>query len=220
LLLKAGTAVDATLIAAPSSTKNKGQSAIRDALQPKGNEWHFGMKAHIGVDADSGWCTPSSAPRATSDVVEGNSLLHGQETDVFADAGTKAHKSADARKMSLGMAMRPGKRKELDKENNPIDALIDQVKDQGQHPGQGGAPLQGDQTAVWLYQGALPGAQEEHVAAQDAVCTIEPVDGAPPFCAAQQDESDGPEAAKAAQMTRNGVRNGAKTQKNGCNCAI
>ena len=55
LLLKVGTVVGATLIAAPSLTKNK--DGLRDPEMhsaQKGNQWHFGMKAHIGVDADSG----------------------------------------------------------------------------------------------------------------------------------------------------------------------
>ncbi len=52
LLLKTGTVVDATLIAAPSSTKNKdGQRDPEMHQAKKGNQWHFGMKAHIGVDA-------------------------------------------------------------------------------------------------------------------------------------------------------------------------
>lgn len=65
-----------------------------------------------------------------SDVVEGNSLLHGQETDAFGDAGYQgAHKRPDVRQdLTWHVAMRPGKRKALDKENNAIDALIDQVE--------------------------------------------------------------------------------------------
>ena len=55
LLLKAGTAVDATLIAAPSSTKNKDKARDPEMHSShKGDNWYFGMKAHIGVDADSG----------------------------------------------------------------------------------------------------------------------------------------------------------------------
>ena len=55
LLLKNGTAIDATLIAAPSSTKNSSGERDPEMHQTKkGNQWHFGMKAHIGVDADSG----------------------------------------------------------------------------------------------------------------------------------------------------------------------
>ena len=132
LLLKAGTAVDATLIAAPSSTKNKDKKRDPEMhSSQKGNEWHFGMKAHIGVDADSGLVhTVIGTSGNVSDVVEGNSLLHGLETDVFGDAGYQgAHKRPDASKdVTWHVAMRPGKRKELDKENNPVDALIDQVE--------------------------------------------------------------------------------------------
>ena len=55
LLMRSGTIVDATIIAAPSSTKNADKARDPDMHQAKkGNEWHFGMKAHIGVDAESG----------------------------------------------------------------------------------------------------------------------------------------------------------------------
>ena len=132
LMLKTGTVVDATLISAPSSTKNdKGERDPEMHQTKKGNQWHFGMKAHIGVDADSGLVhTVIGTSGNVSDVVEGNSLLHGQETDVFGDAGYQgAHKRPDASKdVTWHVAMRPGKRKELDKENNPVDALIDQVE--------------------------------------------------------------------------------------------
>lgn len=58
LLLKRGSIVDATIIAAPSSTKNESGERDPEMHQTKkGNQWHFGMKAHIGVDADSGCCT-------------------------------------------------------------------------------------------------------------------------------------------------------------------
>lgn len=119
LMLKAGTVVDATLIAAPSSTKNKTGERDPDMHQTKkGNQWHFGMKAHIGVDADSGMVhTVRGTAANVNDVVEGNSLLHGQETDVFADAGYQgAHKRPDAREgTTWHVAMRPGKRRALDK---------------------------------------------------------------------------------------------------------
>lgn len=131
LLLKAGTVVDATLIAAPSSTKN--QSGERDPEMhqtKKGNQWHFGMKAHIGVDAESGLVHTVRATAANvNDVVEGNSLLHGEETDVFADAGYQgAHKRPDAREATTWhVAMRPGKRKALDK-TKPSGQLTEQVE--------------------------------------------------------------------------------------------
>ena len=74
LLLKAGTAVDATLIAAPSSTKNRDKAGVPEIrLSPKGNEWHFDMKAYIGINAHSGL---EQSARGTSgnvaDVTEGN----------------------------------------------------------------------------------------------------------------------------------------------------
>ncbi len=89
------------------------------------------MKAHIGVDADSGLVhTVIGTSGNVADVVEGNSLLQGQETDAFGDAGYQGvHKRPDARAgVTWHIAMRPGKRTALDKENNPVDALIDQVE--------------------------------------------------------------------------------------------
>ena len=95
LLMRAGTIVDATIIAAPSSTKNEGNARDPEMHQvKKGNQWHFGMKAHIGVDADSGLVHSLTATAANAgDVTQAQHLLHGDETDVFADAGyTGMHK--------------------------------------------------------------------------------------------------------------------------------
>jgi transposase, IS5 family len=130
LLLKVGTAVDATLIPAPSSTKNKAKARDPE-MHSSRNEWHFGMKAHIGVDADSGLVhTVRGTSGNVADVTEGNSLLHGQEKDVFGDAGYQgADKRPDAKAShKWHVAMRPGKRKKLDKENRLSDALIDRVE--------------------------------------------------------------------------------------------
>ncbi|MBK5205870.1 MAG: IS5 family transposase [Polaromonas sp.] len=131
LLLKAGTAVDATLIAAPTSTKNK--SKARDPemhSSKKGNQWYFGMKAHIGVDADSGLVhTVRGTSGHVSDIAEGNTLLHGQETVAFGDAGYQGiEKRPDAKTgVTWHVAMRPGKRKALDK-NDPLDVLTDKIE--------------------------------------------------------------------------------------------
>lgn len=131
LMLKAGTVVDATLIAAPSSTKNASGERDPEMHQTKkGNQWHFGMKAHIGVDAESGLVhTVRGTAANVNDVVEANSLLHGQETHVFADAGYQgAAKRPDAKDdVNWHVAMRPGKRRALDKAKT-IDNLIDQVE--------------------------------------------------------------------------------------------
>ena len=131
LMLRSGTVVDATLISAPSSTKNaSGERDPEMHQSKKGQQWFFGMKAHIGVDADSGLVhTVRGTSGHVNDVVEANSLLHGQETDVFADAGYQgAHKRPDAKEdVKWHVAMRPGLRKLLDKAD-PMGALTDQVE--------------------------------------------------------------------------------------------
>ena len=131
LMLRSGTVVDATLISAPSSTKNaSGERDPEMHQSKKGQQWFFGMKAHIGVDADSGLVhTVRGTSGNVNDVVEANSLLHGQETDVFADAGYQgAHKRPDAKAdVQWHVAMRPGLRKLLDKAD-PMDALTDQLE--------------------------------------------------------------------------------------------
>ena len=131
LLLRAGTVVDATLIAAPSSTKNaSGQRDPEMKQSQKGKQWYFGMKAHIGVDADSGLVhTVRGTAGSTNDVLEANSLLHGQESEAWGDAGYQgAAKRADAKdSVRWNIAMRPGKRKLLDKARL-VDNLTDQLE--------------------------------------------------------------------------------------------
>ena len=89
LLLKRGSIVDATIIAAPSSTKNaEGQRDPAMHQTKKGNQWYFGMKAHIGVDADSGLVhTVTTTAANEADVEQVADLLHGKEEQVWADSG-------------------------------------------------------------------------------------------------------------------------------------
>ncbi len=89
LLLRAGTLVDATLIAAPSSTKNAKKERDPEMHQTKkGNQWYFGMKAHIGADRDSKLVhTVVVSAANVADVTQAAELLHGDETQVHADAG-------------------------------------------------------------------------------------------------------------------------------------
>ena len=89
LMLRAGTVVDATLIAAPSSTKNAdGERDPEMHRSKKGNQWHFGMKAPIGADAESGLVhTVIGTAANVNDVTQGNALLHGDEVDTFGEAG-------------------------------------------------------------------------------------------------------------------------------------
>lgn len=131
LLLRAGTVVDATLIAAPSSTKNKSGERDPEMKQSqKGQQWYFGMKAHIGVDAESGLVhSVRGTAGSVNDVVEANSLLHGEETEAFGDAGYQgADKRPDAKEgVRWNVAMRPGKRKQLDK-TQPLGRLMDELE--------------------------------------------------------------------------------------------
>ena len=134
LLLKTGTVVDATLIAAPSSTKNStGERDSEMHQTKKGNQWHFGMKAHIGVDAESGLVhTVTTTAANAHDVTQAHALLHGQEEVVFADSGYRGvekrqeiqdkHAAVDWQ-----IAMMPGKRKTLDK-TRISNALTDQLE--------------------------------------------------------------------------------------------
>jgi len=89
LLLREGTLVDATLIAAPPSTKNKEKKRDSEMHQTrKGNQWYFGMKAHIGADRDSKLVHTVVVTAANvSDITKTAELLHGQEKQVHADAG-------------------------------------------------------------------------------------------------------------------------------------
>lgn len=89
LLMSKGTLVDATLIAAPSSTKNREHARDPEMHQTKkGNQWHFGLKAHIGVDQESGLVhTLVTTAANVSDISQTPALLHGQEEAVWADAG-------------------------------------------------------------------------------------------------------------------------------------
>jgi IS5 family transposase len=88
-LLREGTIVDATIIAAAPSTKNKAQERDPEMHQTKkGNAWHFGMKAHIGVDAGSGLVhTVVGTAANVADVAQAHALLHGEEKAGFGDAG-------------------------------------------------------------------------------------------------------------------------------------
>ena len=131
LLLKAGTVVDATLIAAPSSTKNASGERDPEMHQTKkGNQWYFGMKAHIGVDAESGLVhTVKGSAANVADVVEANGLLHGQEEVVFADAGYQgASKRADAKPgVTWHVARRPSSRRPFEKAGK-LGRLIDEIE--------------------------------------------------------------------------------------------
>ena len=86
--LSGGTIVDATLIAAPPSTKNEDKQRDPEMHQTKkGNEWHFGMKLHIGTDSQTGLVHSASVTAANvHDSQEVENLLHGNETRFYGDS--------------------------------------------------------------------------------------------------------------------------------------
>ncbi len=117
--LREGTIVDATIIEAPSSTKNRtGQRDPEMRQVKKGNQWYFGMKLHIGVDADTGLVHSFTTTSANvHDVTETHRLLHGGERQVWGDAG---YIGVQKRQENLGLpmdwqvAMKPGQRRKLE----------------------------------------------------------------------------------------------------------
>jgi IS5 family transposase len=86
LLLKSGTIVDATIIAAPPSTKNADRARDPEMKHTrKGNEWHFGMKAHIGCDPRGIVHSLTTTDAAAADIHQMDELLHGAEREIFGD---------------------------------------------------------------------------------------------------------------------------------------
>lgn len=145
LLLRSGTAVDATLIAAPSSTKNSSGERDPEMHQTrKGKQWYFGMKAHIGVDVDSGRVHSVVGTAANvHDLTPVARLLHGAETHVHADAGYTGIERRDALQgidVAWQVAMRPGQRRQLDRRTevgrllNAFERLKARTRARVEHP--------------------------------------------------------------------------------------
>jgi transposase, IS5 family len=143
LLMRQGTIVDATIIAAPPSTKNKSKARDPEMHQTKkGNQWHFGMKAHIGVDVASGVVHTLTGTAANeADINQMAAVLHGQEEAVFADAGytgaDKRPEHAD-REVSWNIAIKRGIIKALPKRlrdvAEPVERALSQVRAWVEHP--------------------------------------------------------------------------------------
>jgi IS5 family transposase len=121
-LLREGTLVDATLIAAPPSTKNQEKKRDPERHQTrKGNPWYFGMKAHIGADRDSKLMHTGGVTAANvADLTKTAELLHGQEEQVHADAGyTGVEKRAEivALERTIGW--------QIARKRGPIKAMVE-----------------------------------------------------------------------------------------------
>ncbi|MNQ99334.1 Transposase DDE domain protein [compost metagenome] len=145
LSLRQGTIVDATLINAPSSTKNKDGKRDPEMHQTKkGNQYYFGMKAHIGVDVESGLVHSVVGTAANvADITQVDKLLHGEENMVGADAGytgVEKRPEHDGRKVIWQVAARRstykklGKRSALYKAKRKIEKAKAQVRAKVEHP--------------------------------------------------------------------------------------
>ena len=145
LMLRQGTVVDATIIHAPSSTKNKDGKRDPEMHQTKkGNQYFFGMKAHIGVDAESGLVHSLVGTAANvADVTQVDQLLHGEESYVSGDAGyTGVDKRPEHqnRKMIWSIAARPSSYKKHGKQSligslrRKIEYAKAQVRAKVEHP--------------------------------------------------------------------------------------
>lgn len=141
LMLREGTIVDASIISAPSSTKNQDNSRDPEMHQTKkGNQWYFGMKMHIGVDDEQGLVHSVTTTAANvHDLNEAEKLLHGNEQRVSGDAG---YRGIEKRVSHLGddvewnVAMMPGKRRQLEKSSQAEQDELRkaQVRAKVEHP--------------------------------------------------------------------------------------
>jgi len=112
LRVSSGTIVDATIISAPTSTKNASNSRDPEMRHTrKGNQYYFGMKAHIGVDEESGMVHSTVfTPANMNDVTQAHHLLDGKETHAWGDAGYQGvEKRAECSDVCWITAQRPGK---------------------------------------------------------------------------------------------------------------
>jgi IS5 family transposase len=145
LMMREGTIVDATIIAAPPSVKNKSNARDPDMHQTKkGNQWYFGMKAHIGVDAESGLVhTVVGTSANEADVTQTEHLLHGEEKDVFLDAGyigADKREELKDRDVSWQIAMKRGKLKAVSEESGfgqllrKLESLKASIRSKVEHP--------------------------------------------------------------------------------------
>jgi transposase, IS5 family len=128
LLLKSGTIVDATIIAAPSSTKNATEERDPEMHQTKkGKNWHFGMKLHIGTDKKGLVHSVATGPANEADITRLDGLLHGEEKELYGD---QAYWSEDHRQQCrhAGIRYRVNRRAKPGKELTEHEKLINRSR--------------------------------------------------------------------------------------------
>jgi IS5 family transposase len=137
LLLKSGTIVDATIIAAPPSTKNAEKARDPEMHQTrKGKQWHFGMKAHVGTDPRGIVHSLATTDAAAADITQMHKLLHGAERAVFGDQAywSEAHRhSARARGIRYRINRRGSRTKPLTDHQLFINQVRSKARARGEH---------------------------------------------------------------------------------------
>jgi len=138
LSFKEGTIMDASIIAAPTSTKNQDGKRDPEMHQTKkGNEWHFGMKMHIGVDDTFGLIHSIKTTSANvHDISVSEDLLHGKEKRISGDAGylgIEKRKEHEDREVTWLINERPGKRKNMSKDEISVERIKSQIRAQVEH---------------------------------------------------------------------------------------
>ena len=141
LRLREGTIVDATIIEAPSSTKNRTGERDPEMRQvKKGSQYYFGMKLHVGVDAETGLVHSfQTTPASVHDVTQARGLLHGGETRVWGDAGyVGVQKREENRDLAVQwrVALKPGQRRKLERDSREAREERDKasVRAKVEHP--------------------------------------------------------------------------------------
>jgi len=137
LLLKAGTIVDATIVAAPSSTKNATKSRDPEMKQTrKGNAWHFGMKLHVGTDRKGRVHSVTGTHAATADITEMPNLLHGDERVVYGDQAywkEADRQGFEARGVRYRVNRRPRSKGDLSERWRAINRARSRTRARGEH---------------------------------------------------------------------------------------
>lgn len=138
LMLKEGSIVDATIIEAPTSTKNgDGERDPEMHQTKKGNEWHFGMKMHVGVDDTLGLIHSMTTTSANAhDITQISSLLHGKEKAVWGDAGycgVEKRPDVKSKKVEWLISQRPGIRKTLKGKAAQAEKIKAQIRAKVEH---------------------------------------------------------------------------------------
>jgi len=138
LLLRAGTIVDATIIAAPSSTKNATKTRDPEMKQTrKGGSWHFGMKLHIGTDRRGIIHSLTATHAAEADIKQFPNLLHGEETVVYGDQAywKEADRQAfEANGVRYRVNRRPNGRTRLSERWRKINRARSRTRARCEHP--------------------------------------------------------------------------------------